>query len=91
LRIAAAFQIFDGIQVVASLSLRGLKDARMPMWIAAGSYWLIGFPICIGLGVFANWQGIGIWTGLAFALMTAAIFLSWRFVALSREPIRAGA
>lgn len=91
LRIAAAFQVFDGIQVVASLSLRGLKDARMPMWIAAGSYWLIGFPICIGLGVFAKWQGIGVWTGLAFALMTAAIFLSWRFVALSREPIRAGA
>lgn len=85
LGIAAAFQVFDGLQVVASLSLRGLKDARMPMWIAAASYWLVGFPLCFGLGVELNWQGIGVWTGLAFALMTAAILLSWRFIALSRD------
>ncbi|NIK90377.1 MATE family multidrug resistance protein [Rhizomicrobium palustre] len=84
LRIAAAFQVFDGVQVVASFALRGLKDARMPMWIAGASYWLIGFPLCLGLGVWAHWQGIGVWIGLAFALMTAAILLSWRFVALSR-------
>jgi MATE family multidrug resistance protein len=85
LQIAAAFQIFDGIQVVASLSLRGLKDARMPMWIAGAAYWLIGFPLCLGLGVGLGWQGFGVWTGLAFALMTAALLLSWRFVSLTRQ------
>lgn len=81
--IAAAFQIFDGIQVVASLSLRGLKDARVPMWIAGAAYWLIGFPLCLGLGVGLGWQGFGVWIGLAFALMAAAILLSWRFVSLT--------
>jgi MATE family multidrug resistance protein len=85
LMIAAAFQIFDGIQVVASLSLRGLKDARMPMWIAGAAYWLIGFPLCLGLGVGLGWQGFGVWTGLAFALMAAALLLSWRFVSLTRR------
>jgi multidrug resistance protein, MATE family len=85
LQIAAAFQIFDGIQVVSSLCLRGLKDARMPMWITGAAYWLVGFPLCLGLGVGLNWQGIGVWTGLAFALMTAALLLSWRFVCLSRQ------
>jgi MATE family multidrug resistance protein len=85
LQIAAAFQIFDGIQVVASLSLRGLKDARMPMWIAGAAYWVIGFPLCLGLGVGLGWQGFGVWTGLAFALMTAALLLSWRFVSLTRR------
>jgi len=85
LQVAAAFQIFDGIQVVASLSLRGLKDAHMPMWIAGASYWLVGFPLCLGLGVGLHWQGLGVWTGLAFALMAAAILLSWRFVHLSRQ------
>lgn len=85
LQIAAAFQVVDGIQVVASLSLRGLKDARMPMWIAGASYWLVGFPLCLGLGVGLHWQGLGVWTGLAFALLTAAILLSWRFFTLSRS------
>lgn len=85
LQIAAAFQIFDGIQVVASLSLRGLKDARTPMWIAGAAYWLIGFPLCIWLGVGLHWQGFGVWIGLAFALMAAAILLSWRFVSLTRQ------
>ena len=85
LQIAAAFQIFDGIQVVASLSLRGLKDAHAPMWIAGAAYWLVGFPLCLGLGVGLHWQGLGVWIGLAFALMAAALLLSWRFVHLSRQ------
>ena len=85
LKIAAAFQVFDAIQVISSMSLRGLKDARMPMWIAGAAYWLVGFPLCLGLGVGLHWQGIGVWTGLAFALMAAAILLSWRFVYLSRQ------
>jgi MATE family multidrug resistance protein len=85
LKIAAAFQIFDAIQVISSLSLRGLKDARMPMWITGAAYWLIGFPLCFGLGVGLHWQGNGVWTGLAFALMAAAILLSWRFIALTHQ------
>jgi MATE family multidrug resistance protein len=85
LQVAAAFQIFDGIQVTAALSLRGLKDAHMPMWIAGGCYWLIGFPVCFGLGVGLGWQGLGVWIGLAFALFVAAISMCWRFNYLSRE------
>ncbi len=83
LQIAALFQIVDGLQVTAALSLRGLKDARMPMWIAGASYWLVGFPLCFGLGVLLNWQGVGVWFGLAFALLVAAILLCWRFFYLS--------
>ena len=43
LRIAGAFQIFDGIQVTAGGALRGLKDTRVPMIIATIGYWGIGF------------------------------------------------
>lgn len=85
LQIAALFQIVDGLQVTAALSLRGLKDARTPMWIAGASYWLVGFPLCFGLGVMLNWQGVGVWLGLAFALMVAAILLCWRFFYLSSK------
>ena len=85
LQVAAAFQIFDGIQVTAALSLRGLKDAHMPMWIAGASYWLAGFPLCYGLGVTLGLKGLGVWIGLAFALFVAAISMCLRFYHLARE------
>jgi MATE family multidrug resistance protein len=87
LHVAAAFQVFDGIQVAAALSLRGLKDARAPMWIAAASYWLAGFPTCIILGFGLNMQGFGIWIGLAFGLFVAAALLVARFWYLSRDQV----
>jgi MATE family multidrug resistance protein len=85
LHVAAAFQIFDGLQVVGALSLRGLKDARMPMWIAGGSYWLAGFPVCLWLAFGLHLKGLGIWMGLAFGLFVAAAALCMRFWYLTRE------
>jgi len=85
LRVAAAFQVFDGLQVVAALSLRGLKDARAPMWIAGGSYWLAGFPVCILFGFILHMKGLGIWIGLAFGLFVAAVTMCWRFWYLSKD------
>ena len=86
LHVAAGFQIADGIQGVASQALRGLKDARAPMWIAVASYWLVGFPLCLALGYGAGLKGIGIWLGLAFGLFVAAAALTWRFAWLSKIP-----
>jgi len=87
LHIAAAFQLADGLQVTAAMSLRGLKDARMPMWLAGASYWLAGAPMCVLLGFGLKMQGYGIWLGLAFGLFVAAILLTTRFVLLSKRPI----
>jgi MATE family multidrug resistance protein len=86
LHVAAVFQIVDGVQVVGAMSLRGLKDANTPMWIAGGSYWIAGFPTCVALGFWLHMGGLGIWIGLAFALLVAAILMVWRFWYLSREP-----
>ena len=85
LHMAAVFQIVDGLQVVGALSLRGLKDARAPMWIAGASYWLAGFPVCIWLAFGLHMKGLGIWIGLAFALLVAAVAMCWRFYYLSRR------
>jgi MATE family multidrug resistance protein len=87
LKVAAAFQLFDALQVVAALALRGLKDARWPMLIAGGSYWLAGAPVCIALGVGLGLQGLGVWIGLAFGLAVAAVAMSLRFHMLTR-PLR---
>lgn len=84
LHVAAAFQIFDGLQVVGALSLRGLKDAHMPMWIAGLSYWLVGFPLCLWLAFARHLEGFGIWIGLAAGLFAAAVLMSGRFWYLAR-------
>jgi MATE family multidrug resistance protein len=85
LRVAAAFQVFDALQVVGALCLRGLKDARAPLILAGVSYWLIGAPICIGLAVGLRMQGLGVWLGLAAGLAAAAASMVARFYWLSRS------
>jgi MATE family multidrug resistance protein len=87
LHVAAAFQLADGLQVAAAMSLRGLKDTRMPMWLAGASYWLAGAPMCALLGFGFGLKGFGIWLGLAFGLFMAAGLLTTRFVLLSKRPI----
>jgi MATE family multidrug resistance protein len=65
--------------------LRGLKDAHGPMWLAGASYWLAGAPMCAFLGFGLKMQGLGIWLGLAFGLLVAAVLLTSRFAILSKE------
>ena len=85
LYVAAAFQVFDALQVVAALALRGLKDSRMPMWIAGASYWLVGAPTSLILAFWFDLRGLGIWIGLAVALAAAAALMSWRFASLTQQ------
>jgi MATE family multidrug resistance protein len=79
LHVAAAFQLFDGIQVIGANALRGLKDARLPMLLAGGAYWLVGFPLALVLGFVLHWHGVGIWLGLACSLAVAAVAMALRF------------
>jgi MATE family multidrug resistance protein len=85
LRAAAAFQIFDALQVVNAMSLRGMKDARAPMILAGGSYWLAGAPMCIVLGIGLHMGPVGVWIGLVFGLAVAATSMGLRFWSLSRR------
>lgn len=71
LTVAAFFQLFDGLQVVATGALRGLKDTRMPTLISGLSYWLISFPLAMLLAFVAGLQGLGIWLGLTAGLIVA--------------------
>lgn len=79
LAVASAFQLFDGIQVVAAGALRGLQDTRTPMWIAVFSYWVPGFGLAIWLGLHTPLEGVGVWIGLAGGLTCAAILLLVRW------------
>lgn len=77
--LAAAFQLFDGLQATANGALRGLKDTRMPMLITLVSYWGIGMPVAWWLAFHAGLGPNGMWWGLTAGLGMAALGLSLRF------------
>jgi MATE family multidrug resistance protein len=81
--VAAAFQVLDGIQVLSAMSLRGLKDVHVPMWLAGISYWATGLPLALFFAFTLGLEGFGIWLGLAGSLLVAASLMALRFAYLS--------
>jgi len=79
LYVAAAFQIFDTVQVVSSGNLRGLKDTHVPMIIASISYWPVGLSVAYVLAFPMGFGGIGVWGGLVVGLAVAGLLLTLRF------------
>lgn len=79
LGVAAVFQLFDGVQAAVAGALRGLKDTRVPMLIAAGAYWGVGLTVGGALGLSMGLGAQGLWWGLTLGLATAAVGLSARF------------
>ena len=77
---AAAFQFPDGVQVLSAGALRGLRDTRVPMVLAALAYWGIGMPVGAGLGLGLGWGPKGMWVGLIAGLTVAAALLGTRFL-----------
>lgn len=76
---AALFQLADAVQVIALGFLRGVHDTRVPMWMAAFSYWLVGMPIAYGLAFTLDLGPGGLWLGLCAGLFVASVALMWRF------------
>jgi MATE family multidrug resistance protein len=76
----AAFQLFDGIQTVATGALRGAGDTRTPMFCHFTAYWIIGLPLGSWLCFSRGWGAFGLWAGLSLALILIGIVLlfAWR-------------
>lgn len=88
LLIAAAFQLFDGIQGVAAGALRGAGDVRFAFVANVGAHWVIGLPLALVLGFTAGFGAPGLWIGLLAGLSLVAALLAWRFAKVSRGPVR---
>jgi MATE family multidrug resistance protein len=76
----AAFQLFDGIQTVATGALRGVGDTRTPMFCHFLAYWVIGLPLGAWLCFGRGWGAAGLWSGLSLALILIGVVLwfVWR-------------
>lgn len=78
--VAAFFQLFDGLQAVATGALRGAGDTRTPMIFSVAFYWLIGLPLGYFLCFHLGWGPEGLWIGLCVALILlgSTLLYMWR-------------
>lgn len=87
--IVAAFEMFDGIQIVSTGALRGLGETRAPMMANLVGYWVLGLPLgfflCFGL----KWGIYGLWIGLTAALVVIALTVLVRWKRDSEKQVLA--
>ncbi len=82
--VGATFFVADGAQSVIAGALRGLNDTRVPLIIAAFSFWVVGFSASYAFGFMLGYGAIGVWIGLSMGTSLFAVLLLWRFHALTR-------
>jgi MATE family multidrug resistance protein len=78
LPVAAAFQVFDGLQVVGAGVLRGIGDTRPAAWFNLVGFYTLGLPLAGLLAFGLDWGLTGLWWGLTLGLLTVSMLLVWR-------------
>jgi MATE family multidrug resistance protein len=76
--VAGIFQVFDGLQVVATSVLRGVGDTRVPMALHVAGFWLVGIPVSLLVGFGFGVGPVGLWWGLAVGLGVVSVLLLLR-------------
>lgn len=79
LYVAAAFQLFDAVQLSALASLRALADVKWPLVTSLFTYYVIGLPFAYFAGTTFGLGPVGVWLGLLAGLMLAAVLFLYRF------------
>jgi multidrug resistance protein, MATE family len=92
LALAAVFQLFDGLQVVATGALRGLGDTRTPMLCNLAAHWVLGLPLGYALAFHWGLGVPGLWVGLSAGLIMCGVILLgvWRRRARTVLPLLSG-
>ncbi|MCU1338784.1 MAG: efflux family protein [Bryobacterales bacterium] len=85
LRVAAFFQLFDGLQIVVTGSLRGGGDTRTPMVCHLIGYWVIGLPLGAWLCFERGFGASGLWMGLSAGLIAIGVVLTMIWWRTARE------
>ncbi len=86
--IGGLFQIFDGMQAVATGVLRGTGDTKVPMLLHLAGFWGIGVPLCWALAFPLGFGPRGVWLGYVVALFAVALMQLLRVRWRLRQDIR---
>ena len=80
LLIAAAFQIFDGVSIVARCVLRGVGDVRYAAVVGVVTAWCMTPPLAWLLGIHFGYGVVGAWAGLCAEIMVGSMILGTRMI-----------
>jgi MATE family multidrug resistance protein len=85
LLLAGIFQISDATQVIGAGLLRGIKDVKIPTYLVAIAYWVIGLPSGYLFAFTFKMGAAGMWLGFIIGLTMAGVFLSIRFLRMVKK------
>jgi MATE family multidrug resistance protein len=85
--IVAAFQLFDGTQVVAGAILRSMGRPDGGAILSLIGYYLIALPLGYLLGLVLHIGLVGIWIGLAVGVVTTSSSLLLLLRRTARRPV----
>lgn len=87
--VAAAYQVFDGFQVIAGGILKGFAMTKVVSTCVLVGYWLVGMPVAYYFVFNQNYSLKGYWIALAVALffmgVVQAIFAKYKFKKIKEE------
>lgn len=78
------YQFGDGLQILYSNALRGIRDVTYMAVMAFICHFLLSLPIGYYCGFVLNWGAPGIWCGFPVGLTTLGIILYFRFNKITR-------
>ena len=79
LALAAAFQLFDAVQIVAGGALRGAGDTRWPFLVQTGLAWCVRLPLAWLFAVTLGGGVVGAWYAEFVFIVSLAVALVLRF------------
>jgi MATE family multidrug resistance protein len=79
MRLAAIFQIFDGLGIVSNGCLRGAGDTRWAMKIGIGYAWCLFVPLAYLGGFVLKGGAIGAWAGATIYITALGLTFFFRF------------
>jgi MATE family multidrug resistance protein len=77
--VAALFQVFDAVAMVATGGLNGTGDTAFTMWTNVVSKWVVLLPCAYLFGFVFPWGAAGAWMGLTVEVLFVAVVVLWRF------------
>ena len=86
-RVAALFQIADGVQACGAGVLRGAGETRFTFLANLLGHWLLGLPSILLLGFGLGLGVLGLWWGFVVGLFAVAAAVLWRFLRVSSREM----
>lgn len=79
LLVAALFQLFDALAMVAIGALNGVGDTRFTMFGGIACSWFVLLPSSYLFGVVMDGGAVGAWFGMTAEIVALGLLMLWRF------------